>query len=169
MLASLVLIGSSAVPASGQEAQVVAPPGNSGVQEYLEVVPAAGGDRLAPGGGQAAPTHGEAGRTSPTPREVFGPRTARALSRLGPDGRAAAALAAAGAPSDARAAGRNPTKTALRRGSVTSEADAGRAEAVASALAGSGGGMGLAFPLLLLGTLTTALGLLATRRVTRRG
>jgi hypothetical protein len=168
MLAGLVLAGSTAIPAFAQEPQVVAPPGNSGVQEYLEVVPAADGDRpAAPGGVQAAPTSDEADRTSPTPREVFGPRTAKALSHLGPDGRDAAAVAAAGAPSDARAANPGRRKTTSRSGSLTSEADGGGAEAVVGALSG-GGGMGLAFPLLLLGALAMALALLASRRAARR-
>ena len=163
VLAGVVLAASSAIPAFAQESQVVAPPGNSGVQEYLEVVPSAGGDRPAGrGGGQ------EAGRAAPTPREVLGTRTARALNRLGPDGRAAAAVAAAGAPNDARAAKPDRHKPASGSRPVTAEADGGGAEAVAGALAGSGGGMGLGFPLLLLGTLAMALALLASRRAARR-
>ena len=169
MLASVVLAGSTAVPAFGQEPEVVAPPGNAGVQEYLEVVPAAGGDRPSTrGGGEAVPTHGEAGRASPTPRVVLGPRTARAMSSLGPDGRDAAAVAAAGAPSGARAGKPDRNRVASRSGSATAEADGGGAGAVVGALAGSGGGMGLAFPLLLLGALAMALALLAGRRAARR-
>jgi hypothetical protein len=154
ILAGVVLVGASAGRALAQEDQVVAPPGNSGIQEYLEIVPAAGGDRPAGGGGQAARTRLDA-------------KTAKALRRLGPDGRAAAALAAAGAPGDARGAGgAQALGSSAPSGSVATD-DGGRAGAVVSALAG-GGGMGLAFPLLLLGTFAAALGLLAIRRVTRR-
>jgi hypothetical protein len=168
LLAGLALAGSTS-PAYAQETQVVAPPGNSGVQEYLEVVPGADGDRpAAPGGDQAAPASDEAGRTSPAPREVLGLRTARALSRLGPDGRDAAAVAAAGVPSDADAVKPGRAKTTSRSGSLTSEAERGGTEAVVGALSGNGGGMGLAFPLLLLAALATALALLAGRRAARR-
>lgn len=72
-----------AAPASAQKQ--IAPPGNGGVDEYLETVPGAGGNRPVDRNGR--PNRG--GLT---------PSARRKLAALGKDGRAAAALAAATAP-----------------------------------------------------------------------
>jgi len=72
-----------AAPASAQKQ--IAPPGNGGVDEYLETVPGAGGNRPVDRNGR--PNRG--GLT---------PSARRKLAALGKDGRSAAALAAATAP-----------------------------------------------------------------------
>jgi hypothetical protein len=167
VLAGVVLACAGAAPARAQEDQVVAPPGNSGVEEYLEIVPGSRGDRPAGGGGQAESMSGDVAGAQATPRAVLGEETTRALRRLGPDGRRAAEVAAASAPQVASDNGGD--KQAASDGGFSAAADdgGGRAEAVAGALAGDGGGIGMAFPLLLLGALVAALGLLAVRRTAR--
>lgn len=78
---------------------------------------------------------------------------ARALARFGPDGRAAVAFASRTAPH-------------IRPGHASLPGDqAGGSSwsAIVDALAGSGGGMGFALPLLLLASLAGALGLVAWR------
>lgn len=79
--AALVLAGGAPARAAS-----VAPPGNSAVNQYFESVPAAGGS-------QPPATGGGRGRDA-----ALSPGTRAALVGSGPDGRAAAALAAAGAP-----------------------------------------------------------------------
>ncbi len=67
-------------------AQTVIPPGNSAVNQYTQTYPTAGGN---------APARGRGGRS---PAKVLGARNAHRLDAMGPQGRAAAALAAATAP-----------------------------------------------------------------------
>jgi hypothetical protein len=171
VLVSVALVCVSAPAALAQGGQVVAPPGNSGVEEYLEIVPGTGGDRAAGGHGQANSLPSDAGQAAP--HAVLGKEAVRALRRLGADGRAAARLAMANAPpmTSGDKAGKQAEKRSGTGGSKPTAADGGggRAEAVAGALAGNGGGMGLAFPLVLLGAMAAALGLLAIRRIARNG
>src|SRR5207245_928625 len=72
--------------------QTNAPPGNSGVGEYLETVPGAGGNTPIGkhGGGRSNATLGRGGALSPAAQ--------RALDALGPDGKAAAGVAQQTAP-----------------------------------------------------------------------
>jgi hypothetical protein len=174
VLASVVLACVSASAALAQEDQVVAPPGNSGVEEYLEVVPGSGGDRAAGGRGQADSLPSDAAPGQAEPHAVLGEDAVRALRRLGADGRAAAHLAMASAPpmtSDSKGDDKASKQAKKRSGSgrsrpAATDGSGGRAEAVAGALAGNGGGMGLAFPLVLLGAMVAAL-VLAVRRIAR--
>lgn len=76
-----------ALPATAL-AEGVVPPGNSAANQYTETAPSAGGEQLPPGGHS----------TPPTPAKALGAKAADQLDRLGPVGRAAAVLAAAGAP-----------------------------------------------------------------------
>ena len=160
LLASLVL----AAPAVAQD-EVYAPPGNSGVEEYLEVVPGAGGDQPAGGGngGSAA---------APTPAAALGADNAQKLEALGPDGEAAAAAAAAGSPTDRKTARQHqksqPLGGAANGESIAAQSSGDRATSVARALGGDGGGMGVLFPILLVLTLGLAL-TLAVARTLRRG
>jgi hypothetical protein len=85
---TLGLIGAIAAtlcPAAAT-AQRLVPPGNSGVNQYTETFPTAGGDAVAGDGGKRSP------------KKVLGANNARRLEEAGPEGRAAAALAAATAP-----------------------------------------------------------------------
>ena len=161
LIAGLLLALLAAAPALAQD-KTVAPPGNSGVDEYLEVVPGAGGDKPASSGGSGS---------SQTPSAALGSKTATQLEQLGADGKKAAQLAAAGAPTD-RATARKQAKgdvlgSETEQGkSIAGDGD-GRVGTIATALSGEGGGMGLLFPLLLGGTLAAALALFAARRVSR--
>ncbi len=154
-----------AAPAAAQD-EVIAPPGNSGVEEYLEVVPGAGGDK---------PARGNGGGNAPTPAEALGADNAKALESLGADGKAAAAAAAAGSPTTQKAARDRTRSKPLRDSevdggtSIATESGGGdRVTSVARALGGDGGGMGLLFPILLGLTLSLALAL-GIGRMLRRG
>ena len=160
VLAALVF----AAPALAQD-EVIAPPGNSGVEEYLEVVPGAGGDKPASGGKSGS-------ASAPTPAEALGADNAKALEAMGSDGKAAAAAAAAGSPTDRRTA-REREKTGVLGKSATGQSIAAqssgdRATSVVRALGGDGGGMGVLFPILLGLTLSLALAL-GIGRMLRRG
>ena len=127
-----------AAPASAQ--RQIAPPGNGGVDEYLETVPGAGGNRPVdrngrPGGGGLTPA------------------ARRKLAALGKDGRAAAALAAATAP------GRNErAKPAGAPGSSQERRSGSDPSALRPLLEG-----GL-LPLILLAVLAAAIALAVLKR-----
>src|SRR3954447_10678884 len=99
MLVALMLAALALPAAAG--AQVV-PPGNSGVDQYQESVPGAGGDR--PTGDGSSGSGNGSGRADSAGRAVSGgesriaPNTAKQLDKLGPDGKSTAATAAATAP-----------------------------------------------------------------------
>ena len=158
LLAALVL----AAPAVAQD-EVIAPPGNSGVKEYLEIVPGAGGDK---------PASGTKGGTAPMPAEALGADNAKALEALGSDGKAAAAAAAAGSPTDRATARRRENSKVLGDSatgtSIAAQSDGDRVTSVARALGGDGGGMGVLFPIVLGLTLSLALAL-GIGRLLRRG
>jgi len=153
-----------AAPASAQKQ--IAPPGNGGVDEYLETVPGAGGNRPVDPNGR--PNRG--GLT---------PSARRKLAALGKDGRAAAALAVASAPArDARSTapggarssqdGGSDAGSSRGRGSATGTAAPGRsaADKGGSALATAlrpllEGGL---LPLLLLAVLAGAIALAVLKR-----
>jgi hypothetical protein len=80
-----VAIAALALPPTAL-AQRVVPPGNSAVTQYTETIPSAGGS--------VARKHGR----QPSPAKVLGNRNARRLQARGPEGREAAAVAAATAP-----------------------------------------------------------------------
>jgi len=134
--------------------RTIAPPGNSGVSQYVEDIPTARGPRptstINPGGGGsgASSSPGASGRgsASPTGRGSAGgvgrtstgvpASTLRALARHGASGRRAAALAVATAPAVARHA----------RGKAKREAGDGTSPLLAlvkTATGGSSGGAGL--------------------------
>ncbi len=148
--------------------QVNAPPGLSGVDEYLETVPGAGGaERPGGGGGEnGAPAEGEVEAKT---EAAIPADTVRELQRRGEDGARVARLAATNAPVDPSAAG---------AGGVTGRGDIGRGAVKGQALRDDGGssaagaipavltgstGAGLVFPLALV-TLTLVLAVAAVRR-----
>jgi hypothetical protein len=154
--------------------QTIAPPGNAGVGQYLETVPTAGGGRptntVHPVGGGARGSGGSGGPGA-TPgsggRTAIASSTKRALAALGPDGVAAAALAAATAPVGRSVPAQAPG-TAPR--SSVSAASAGRvptpATSVFKVLIGStiAGGLGLLLPIVLIGSALAAAVLVLLRR-----
>lgn len=76
------LVAALAFSASAQAKRVIAPPGNSGVSQYVEVVPSAEGGVTA-----GAQSHNHA--------HVLTSNTERVLKSLGPEGKAVAAFAQA--------------------------------------------------------------------------
>lgn len=138
-------------------AQRVVPPGNSAANQYTETYPTTGGNAV----NEGAP---------PSSAHALGPRNAGRLEALGPDGRAAAALAAATAPSRAVA----ERGTAGQRGGLGSEggkqADApsgssGLAEVLGQVTGSSSNGeMGLLLPLVIIATVVLSLASLLRRR-----
>ena len=147
LLTLLALAG--ATPAAAQTTKV-APPGNSGVNEYLETVPTAGG-------GEPSSTHGSGGGAS-LPASVRS-----ALAKQGPDGRAALSTAEAGAPGAGKG-GHAPAK--LSPQDVHEPSGQNLPSAIAHALGGSdSGGMGIWLPILLIGSaLAIAAAAVAKRR-----
>lgn len=69
-------------------AAVIVPPGNSGVNQYTQTYPTAGGNVAVEG------------RKPRQPKQVLGKQNARALEDQGPEGKAAADLAAASSPTE---------------------------------------------------------------------
>jgi hypothetical protein len=106
MLVALILAVLALPGAAG--AQVV-PPGNSGVDQYQESIPGAGGNR--PTGptpsdsGKASATANSSGGAESGAKSRIAPSTAKQLDKLGPDGKATAAVAAATAPGPSRGSG----------------------------------------------------------------
>jgi len=159
------LLALAAVPAvaGAQDPQVNAPPGNSGIDEYLETVPGAEGNRPArPGGvGNGPGKPGQPGSNGGGSRAVP-PAVRRELERTA-EGRKALALAESGAPSE-RAAGRTGAAGLQPSQAQDQAPGGGPLSAIAKSLTGSeGDGLGLGLPLLLLGSALT-IGLLATLR-----
>jgi hypothetical protein len=146
--APLVLVlAALALPSAAAAAGSNAPPGNSGVDQYFETIPSAGGNHPAARGAKPG-----AGGLSAAER--------RRLAAAGPTGAAAADLAAANAPRRARhhapagttaplpsAAGRSPFSAALH------------------AVSGSdSSGLGILLPLILGATLLAGILAVAVRR-----
>ena len=145
--------------AHAQAPKTNAPPGNSAIDEYLETVPAAGGNRRpAPPG----PNGGGAGVLSAAER-------AR-LERLGPDGKTLADAVEATAPS--ATTGPSTKKDSSGKPGVVSKPDlvegTGRSPAreVLDAVGGNdgGGGMGPVLPAILIAALLATITLVLLRR-----
>jgi hypothetical protein len=143
-------------PAAGAQ-ETNAPPGNSAIDEYLETVPSASGNRPS-----AGPRSAQDDRPVPT-------AAARALRGRGAEGRAVAELVRS-SPASRRdrgggdAAGRPaPSPVAEPRG----DSPLG---SVARAVGGGGdaGGMGPVLPVILLGGLAALGAVLAVRLARRR-
>lgn len=140
VLLALLLL---AVPAAAQ--QVNAPPGNAGVDEYLETVPGAGGNRPSDAGADRSP---------------LTPGARSELERQGADGRAAAELAEREGP----AADKGSAKPAPVQSLPQDDADDGLLGALGSAATGSDDGMGIWLPLLLVLSAVAALAAVVFQR-----
>ncbi len=152
----LLALLAPAAPATAQ--RQVAPPGNAGVDEYLETVPGPDGN---------SPVD-----RNRRDRRALDPAVRRRLEAAGPEGRVAADVAEATAP-------RRPGGSRRRGGSSAGSAspgvlldrggDGGGAPgAIARALTGSDdGGMGAGLPIVLLVSLAGAVALVLTRRTRR--
>src|SRR3954469_20037156 len=93
-LTACLLTCLTAGSALAQQQPGLAPPGASAIDEYVESIPTAGGDK---------PT-----RSLDRKSSALTPKQQRALGRLGEDGKRAAALAAAVGPRAAPARGSKP-------------------------------------------------------------
>lgn len=166
-----------ATPAWAQaRVHAIAPPGNSGVSQYLETVPTAGGNQPtntvhpraggvgAGGSGGPGSTGGNGGSGAVV---HIAPSTQRALAEKGPDGVAAAALAQATAPRGGSSRAVAGGAAAASSAPATSTDDGSSPTAsVFKALTGStgGGGVGPLLPIVLIGSALAAAGLGLTRR-----
>jgi len=182
LLALLIALG-VAVPAEARF-RTIAPPGNSGVGQYVETLPTAGGSRptntVHPvaggshggggggsiGGGSGGGTSG--GGTSAGSSSVSSP-TLHALAAHGSDGAKAAALVRATAP---RGVQPESAKPANRQGSSASTASNGSGPSPVGSLlkavtgSTSNGGLGPLLPVILIGSLFLAAALVLVRRRT---
>ena len=146
VLSVLVALALVALPSAASAQATTAPPGNSAIDEYLETVPSATGNQR-PG------TPGTGGKND----SVLTKAERTKLEQLGPDGKALADAIDATAPPAAKpgqkldesaGAGRSPIGAVL--------------EAVTGT--GSGGGMGIFLPLILLASLLGVIALALRRR-----
>jgi hypothetical protein len=148
-----------ALPAAAGAQDTNAPPGNSGIDEYLETVPSASGDR--PTGGGGASRAGE--NTGRVPSVV-----AEGLSGRGADGHAVEDLVRS-SPAAARAHRGGETSGAKPYGPVAEPRGDSPLSSVARAVGGDdGGGMGAVLPAILLGALA-AFAAVVVVRLGRRG
>jgi hypothetical protein len=144
--AALVAVGA---PASATAAKVIAPPGNSGVGQYVEVVPTAGG---------GVPV----GTAKPGKGPVLPGATERRLAASGAEGRALAAFAqSTGTPTGSHRPSPAKQPTGLKL--------SGLYPAVREAPHGPGGGLGLGLPLALGAAALAAAAVVVGRRMRAAG
>ena len=166
MIALILAVG---MPASAQaRVHTIAPPGNSGVGQYLETLPTAGGGQptntvhpVGGVGGSGGPRRpGGTGGTGSSTGSAISPSTARTLAHEGSTGSAAAALAQATAPNPIRGTSRRVTSA------IATSSGSSPATSVLKTLTGSssGGGLGPLLPLVLIGSLLGAAVLALVRR-----
>lgn len=145
------------IPATASAAAPRAmPPGVSGANQYIETLPG-------PAGNVPTESLGGEGRGKRTPAQVLGRSEAAQLEALGPDGRAAARLAAATAPGrgDGRAGGREATNP-------SGASPVNQIVGQVSGTSGSGG-MGLLLPALIASAAVAAAAYALGRRRAAHG
>jgi hypothetical protein len=165
------------LPAVSCAAPGAVPPGVSGANQYTETLPGPGGNEsTAVISGAKQPTDKKSTRA---PAQALGAEQAATLESLGPEGRAAARLAADGVP--ARSGGKNkgqgsghPSgggKGGGGKGTTTTAVEAGDGSGAVNQVLGqvvgssdSGGGMGLLLPLLIAMSVVAAAGYAVGRR-----
>lgn len=164
---ALVLSAAVIVPcAASARSHPIAPPGNSGVNQYVESIPTADGNRpstsVVPGTGGGGGESG--GPSAPSP---LAPTTQRALARQGAEGRRTALVARATAPSGLRGSARTHGGLSSARSAGGAGSGPSPASAVVKALTGSAtsGGLGDMLPAILV---LTSVGAVATAIVRRR-
>ena len=170
LVAVLVLVSCGAVSPAVTHAQSGnAPPGNSGVDEYVEGVPSTSGDRpTAPDSGSTQPPTGSSqaakgGTGRPAP--PLTPSKRAALLEEGDDGAAAAKAIQATRKGDGRAAGSTASGSPEGPSGAAGETGDSGLSTVWGALSGSSGeGVGAFFPLVLIVTILLGIGVVARRR-----
>ena len=192
-LSVIALIAALAIPSaaaakshhSGGGTKTVAPPGVSGVQQYVETIPTAhggqpsnsihrhhsggGGGATGGGGGATGGGGGGTGSTGAVPAS-----TQQALASQGAAGQAAAALAVATAPNSGRGnsgrGGAGGPGVSQSVSNVSHAASSSPLSAIFKTLTGSssGGGMGALLPIILVACLLgfTAIAVARRRRTT---
>jgi hypothetical protein len=184
-IGSLLVLPATALAGNGGHHSV--PPGNSGLDQYTENIPGAGGNHPTGGGGSHHPGGGGGGSGSSVT-----PGVTHTLDSQGPAGQGAASLAAATAPdvggnapaghggksggsanakggSGTTASGAASGGNAPSGGNAASGGSGSGVDAIAAELTGSGvdNGMGIFLPIILGAALIGALGLVVLRL--RRG
>lgn len=161
--AALALVLSAVLaPSAAAKHTPLAPPGNSGIGQYVEIIPTASGSRPTStihrrGGARGSTAAGVGQGGGPGGSSGVSGATAHALSADGPTGAAAANLARATAPRGVTAHQRH----VLVRVFPPTASVAGAPSPVSSVLGGltgssSSGGLGLLLPVLLIVTLVGA-------------
>jgi hypothetical protein len=150
-----VLAALLGAPASaGAASRVIAPPGNSGVGQYVEVVPTAGG-------GAPVGSH-QSGKGAALPAS-----TVKRLNGLGPDGKALAAFAQqTGTPGNAA---RRSSLAHSKSPSSTGPQILPPASALRAASPGAAGGLGLGLPIALGAIALAAAAMALGRRLRTAG
>ncbi len=176
LLAGVALVAALAVaPAQAKNcgSHTVAPPGNSGVNQYVEHVPTACGDKPTSGtqgGGVGGGAGGPGGPGGPGSGSGISGQTASQLAKLGAAGKAAAAFAQATAPSRGKGSGGQNGNHGSVSGATAGGSGSSPITSLVKALTGSssGGGLGTFLPILLVATLigVTGIALLRRRRAT---
>lgn len=143
------------LPSSAAARHVIAPPGNAGVEQYVEVVPGAEGNE---------PVDAHSGKG-----DAISQSTQRHLEALGPEGKADASFAKATGSSKGHPAGKEKGgKHAVGGGRAAKGGDGGttgtpNAGQPAQTAAGGGIGIGLPLALALIALLALGGGLLRRR------
>lgn len=163
--APAVLLVLALLPA-GAAAGTRVPPGVSGANQYSETLPGPGGNDR-PGGGSGQ-----------TPAQAVGKENAAKLEALGPEGKAAAELAAETAPGGGKAGGHGGAASngggSAGSGSGSGAAGSSGLDQVLGQVTGTGGsgsgsgGMGLLLPLLIAAAIVAAAAYALNRRRTAR-
>lgn len=141
------------LPAAATAQQKTAPPGNAGIDEYVESVPAASGKR---------PTRN---RATPAGAALDAAQR-RELEALGDDGRVLAETIEATGPSKTELVPRSGERGS--RLAPTGDGDSPFTGVVEAVSGGSSGGMGILLPIILASTLALVMAVaVARRRATR--
>ena len=146
-LAAVALL--ALAPASALANKHIVAPGDPGSAQYQEDVPTAGGSRPVT---SVHPSTGSTPVSAVLPRAVV-----KKLSSAGKVGRESLGVAVATAPTRSSSNGH-------KQGAALHPKVSATATLVASALLGSGGGMGTLLPILLIASLIVVLGLAGLRR-----
>jgi hypothetical protein len=182
IIALVAVLAFPAAAAAKGHSHTIAPPGDSGVQQYVETIPTAHGGQPSNqvhhhgGSGGATGTTGGGGSAGGTGGgSSISPATQQALASQGTAGQAAAALALATAPRNGNGHG-NGTGTGNGSASgagvssslseVSHATSASPVSAIFKALTGSSssGGMGAALPIILIACLLGFGGFAIARR-----
>jgi hypothetical protein len=148
-LTLLVVVGLGLTAPLSTAQETNAPPGNSGVSQYLETIPAADGNRPA----------GKGTNSSALPVQ-----TLSRLKAAGRDGQVVAQIVASSAPASKRDQSAPNPSSRPNSASASSARSLPTTLAVPSLTGSAGGGMGILLPALLILTLVGAVVFALSRR-----